>query len=61
VSPRKQREKKPVNDGRPDQMQAAEDLEAILEGLALSLAAQGRSIAEFLAEFETEQRPIGRE
>ena len=35
-----------------DKVRDAEDLEAIREGLAQSLAGQGRPAAEFFAEFE---------
>lgn len=35
-----------------DKVVAAEDLEAIREGLAQSLAGQGRPASEFFAEFE---------
>jgi PHD/YefM family antitoxin component YafN of YafNO toxin-antitoxin module len=35
-----------------DKVQAAEDLEAIREGLAQSLAGKGQPIAEFFKEFE---------
>ena len=35
-----------------DKVQAAEDLEAIREGLVQSLAGQGRSAQDFFAEFE---------
>lgn len=35
-----------------DKVQAAEDLEAVREGLAQSLAGLGRPAAEFFAEFE---------
>jgi PHD/YefM family antitoxin component YafN of YafNO toxin-antitoxin module len=37
-----------------DKVQAAEDMEAIREGLAQSFAGQGRPIADFFAEFESE-------
>jgi hypothetical protein len=36
-----------------DKVQAAEDIEAIREGLLTSQAGQGRPAADFLAEFES--------
>ena len=40
--------------GLLDKVAAAEDLEAIREGLAQSLAGQGRPASEFFAQFEAQ-------